>query len=190
MSTSRVGLDRGPSQGEESPSRQPLTTDQASELDSLVRRVIDRVPKSFWRERMGEALDGAVRTTLEEWSARMQELLRGLEGRELGRLAIKDGGRTIFIDPRDMVAVEARRDRVLLEVPGGPYLFRASITTMAARLNRYGFIRIHRSTLVNSSFVEEITARRNGQYSLVVKGGKEYSVTRTYKSVLKVLPHP
>jgi two-component system LytT family response regulator len=56
---------------------------------------------------------------------------------------------------------------------------------MAEKLKPYGFIRIHRSVLVNASFVEEIQPWPTGEYGLRVKGGKEYTVTRTYKKNLK-----
>ena len=41
--------------------------------------------------------------------------------------------------------------------------------------------------LVNVAFVEEIRPEITGEYTLRVKGGKEYSVTRTFKKNLKSL---
>jgi LytTr DNA-binding domain len=49
----------------------------------------------------------------------------------------------------------------------------------------YGFIRIHRSVLVNTSFVEELHPWTTGEYVLRIKGGKELTVSRTYKKNLK-----
>jgi hypothetical protein len=40
---------------------------------------------------------------------------------------------------------------------------------------------------VNSSFVEQIQSRQAGAYGLRTNGGKEYTVTRTYKNNLKSL---
>jgi two-component system LytT family response regulator len=58
---------------------------------------------------------------------------------------------------------------------------------LAEKLEPYGFIRIHRSVLVNISLVEEIRPHLTGEYGLQVKGGKKYTVTRTYKKNLKSL---
>ena len=58
---------------------------------------------------------------------------------------------------------------------------------MAEKLKAYEFLRIHRSVLVNASFVEEIKPYVTGEYGLKVKGGREYTVTRTYKRNLKSL---
>jgi DNA-binding LytR/AlgR family response regulator len=42
---------------------------------------------------------------------------------------------------------------------------------------------------VNAASVQEIRPCVSGEYSLRVKGGKEYTVTRTYKRNLKSLAH-
>jgi DNA-binding LytR/AlgR family response regulator len=103
------------------------------------------------------------------------------------RIAIKVSGRILFINPADVVAVEAEDRHVLLQQDSTSYLLRDSISVVAERLEPYGFIRIHRSVLVNTSFVEEIRSLSTGGYSLRVKGGKQYTVTRTYKKNLKSL---
>src|SRR6266705_1186568 len=90
-------------------------------------------------------------------------------------------------DRADVVIIEAQGNYVLLQRASGSYLLRESISTMAEKLKPYGFIRIHRSVLVNGSFVEEIQPWTTGEYVLRVKGGKEYTVSRTYKSSLKSL---
>ena len=84
-----------------------------------------------------------------------------------------------------MFAVQAEGNYVLLQHTAGSYLLRESISVMEEKLKPYGFIRIHRSVLVNAAFVEEIQPWVTGEYALRVKGGKEYTVTRTYKKNLK-----
>jgi DNA-binding LytR/AlgR family response regulator len=103
------------------------------------------------------------------------------------RIAIKVNGGIRFINPGDVVAVLAEGNYVLLQEKTSSYLLRASMSTAAETLERFGFIRIHRSVIVNSAFVEEIKPRSTGEYLLRIKGGKEYTVTRTYKQNLKSL---
>jgi DNA-binding LytR/AlgR family response regulator len=76
---------------------------------------------------------------------------------------------------------------VLLQRDSSSFLLRESISVVAEKLEVYGFVRIHRSVLVNTTFVEEIRPYSTGEYGLRVKGGKEYTVTRTYKKNLKSL---
>ena len=103
------------------------------------------------------------------------------------RVAIKVRGRILFINLGEVVAVQAQGKCVLLQRSGSSYLLRESISVVAERLETHGFIRIHRSVLVNASFVEEIRPLSTGEYCLRVEGGKEYTVTRTYKKNLKSL---
>jgi two-component system, LytTR family, response regulator len=64
-------------------------------------------------------------------------------------------------------------------------LLRESTSTMAKKLEAYGFIRIHRSVLVNTSFVEELHPWTAGEYVLRIKGGRELTVSCTYKKSLQ-----
>jgi len=114
-------------------------------------------------------------------------ILRQLSQQQPARIAIKANGSILFIDPSDVLVVQAEGNYVLLEREGGSYLLRESISVMARKLRPYGFLQIHRSVLVNASFVEEIQPYATGEYGLRLKGGKEYTVTRTYKANLNGL---
>jgi len=103
------------------------------------------------------------------------------------RIAIKAKGRIFFIDAADVIAVEAKGNYVLLFHTSGSHMLRESISTMEQKLNLHGFVRIHRSVLVNAALVEEIHPRSTGEYGLRMRGGKEFTVTRTYKQNLQVL---
>jgi DNA-binding LytR/AlgR family response regulator len=103
------------------------------------------------------------------------------------RVAIKVKGKILFINLSDVVAVQAKGNYVSLRRNGNSYLLRNSISAVAEKLEPQGFIRIHRSILVNASFVEEIRPYSTGEYGLRVKDGKEYTVTRTYKKNLNCL---
>jgi DNA-binding LytR/AlgR family response regulator len=125
-----------------------------------------------------------------EQTARSMETFPGLQALakpQSLRMAIKVRGRILFINLGDVVAVQAEGKCVLLEQKARSYLLRESISVVAERLETHGFIRIHRSALVNASFVEEIRPLSTGEYCLRVEGGKEYTVTRTYKKNLKSL---
>jgi DNA-binding LytR/AlgR family response regulator len=104
-----------------------------------------------------------------------------------GRIAIKAKGRILVIDAADAIAVEGKGIYVLLRHASSSHMLRASMATMEEKLNPHGFVRIHRSVLVNAALVEEIRPTRAGEYVLRLKGGKEYTVTRTYKKNLHLL---
>ena len=135
--------------------------------------------------RVGNMVDSTEEQTesLMKPLTRHQDLVR----RPSIRIAIKVKGRIRFINSNDVVAVLAEGNYVLLQQESSSYLLRESISVVAEALEPFGFVRIHRSVIVNSAFVEEIKPYPTGEYGLHVKGGKEYTVTRTYKENLKSL---
>lgn len=157
-------------------------------IAAFENHALDYVLKPFSSERIGKALDLAFRRTAAERAARLIGALPRLQEfaeRQSARIAIKAKGRILFLDPDDITAVQAEGNYVLLQRTAGSYLLRESISVMEEKLKPYGFIRIHRSVLVNTALVEEIQPWATGEYALRVKGGKEYTVTRTYKKNLK-----
>ena len=150
-----------------------------SASDSLVERVAHSAVPLVTSLDAGEHTGGSIETFpgSRQTIAKPQSL----------RVAIKVRGKILFINLGDVVAVQAKGKCVWLVRNTSSYLLRESISAVADRLEIHGFIRIHRSVLVNTSFVEEISPLSTGEYCLRIKGGKEYTVTRTYKKNLKCL---
>jgi DNA-binding LytR/AlgR family response regulator len=118
---------------------------------------------------------------------RALQQLEVMAKRQAPRIAFKAKGRILFLDLAEIVAVQAEGNYVSLRHRPNPYLLHESLSSMAEKLKPYGFIRIHRSVVVNISAVEEIQPLPTGEYRLRVKGGKDYLVTRTYKDNLRNL---
>jgi two-component system, LytTR family, response regulator len=154
------------------------------------QHVADYVLKPFSGERVNQALEFACQRTASERAAKLVDLmpqLRALMHQYPSKIAIKSNGRILFINPRDLIVVQAQGNYVVLQQEGGSYLLRESISTILEKLEPYGFVRIHRSVLVNAAFVQDIRPCITGEYELRMKNGKEYTVTRTYKKNLKTL---
>jgi two-component system, LytTR family, response regulator len=159
-------------------------------LTAFEKHAVDYVLKPFSSERVNQALDFASQRTASERAARLLELMphfRPPIQQTSSKIAIKSNGRILFIDPRELVVVQAEGNYVLLRQETGSYLLRESISTIAEKLKPYGFVRIHRSALVNASFVRELRPCSTGEYELRLKDGKGYTVTRTYKKNLRSL---
>jgi DNA-binding LytR/AlgR family response regulator len=123
-------------------------------------------------------------------AANLMRVLRQFEmiaKRQSPRLAFKAKGSILLLDLADILALQAEGNYVSLQHRPDSYLVHESLSSMAEKLKPYGFIRIHRSVVVNISAVEKIQPLPTGEYRLRVKGGKEYLVTRTYKHNLRDL---
>ena len=123
-------------------------------------------------------------------AAELMRVLRQLEviaKRQTARIAFKAKGNILLLNLADVAAVQAEGNYVSLQHRTRPYLVHESLSSMAEKLKPYGFIRIHRSAVVNTSAVEEIQPLPTGEYRLRIEGGKEYVATRTYKHNLRDL---
>ena len=137
-----------------------------------------------------DAADPSLPPVIRVDAANLMRVLRQLEviaKRQAPRIAFKAKGRILLLNLADILAVQAEGNYVSLRHRTNPFVVRESLSFMAEKLKPYGFIRIHRSVVVNISAVEEIQPLPTGEYRLRVKGGKEYLVTRKYKHNLRDL---
>ena len=137
-----------------------------------------------------EAADTSLLPVIRVDAADFMRVWRQLEviaKRQAPRIAFKAKGSILLLGLADILAVQAEGNYVSLRHRTNLYLVHESLSSMAEKLKPYGFIRIHRSVVVNISAVEEIQPLPTGEYRLRVKGGKQYLVTRTYKHNLKDL---
>lgn len=166
-----------------------VTAHQEHAVAAFEKQAADYVLKPFSKKRVHEALDVAIRRSASDRAARLMEISPQLNYwlAKPAKIAVKSKGRILFLDPEEVTAVEAQGNYVLLRRGSGSNLLRESISTLEEKLEPHGFIRIHRSVLVNSSCVQEIQPWPTGEYVLRLQGGKEYTVSRTYKDKLKAL---
>lgn len=167
-----------------------VTAFEKHAVAAFEKQAVDYVLKPFSAERIHEALNRAARRAANERASQLLEALPSLRRnatQQPDRIAIKAKGRILLIDPREVASVHAEGNYVLLQKENGSYLLRESISEMETKLQSYGFIRIHRSVLVNGAYVEEIRALLSGEYGLRIRGNKQFTVTRTYKKNLKAL---
>jgi two-component system LytT family response regulator len=166
-----------------------VTAHHEHALAAFESHPVDYIVKPFSQERIHEALNIAFQRSESERTAKLVNILPrlGVLLPKPAKIAIKAKGRILFVDPTRVSLVQAQGNYVLLQGPLGSYLLRESISDVEEKLKLYGFVRIHRSTLVNAAFVDEIQPWHTGEYILRIKGGKELAVSRTYKKNLNSL---
>lgn len=153
-------------------------------VEAFEKRAVDYVLKPFSSSRIQSAIDNAKQRTAAQKAAVFASVLPAVRPTSKAKLAIKSKGRILLINPDEVVAVKAEGNYVLLERKTGSDILRESISVVAEKLKAFGFVRIHRSVLINSSFVEELHPLFSGDYRLKIKGGREYMVSRSYKKNL------
>ena len=106
--------------------------------------------------------------------------------REPSRLAIRDGGRTTWIDQQDIEWIDAAGDYMCIQSRGTTHIMRKTMKELEAELDGNILQRIHRSTIINIKQVKEMESHINGEYFLTLESGHRVKLSRTYKSKLKL----
>lgn len=100
------------------------------------------------------------------------------------RIAVKADGKVIVIRISEIDWVKAEQDYVSLHVGTKAWLVRETIGAMEVRFAGAGFVRIHRSTLVNIERVKELRPLDKGEFQIVLRDGVELKLSRSYRMAL------
>jgi two-component system, LytTR family, response regulator len=144
-------------------------------LQAFEAQALDYLLKPFGAERVNTALDRA-RTFLAGSQQGVEKKLNGLLRHTAGLrdspcLLVKKRDRVVVLRPEEVDFIEALGDYVRLHVGKESHLLRATLTDMERRLEPDGFVRIHRSRLVNWNRVREFVADRERDPVVVLKSG-------------------
>jgi two-component system LytT family response regulator len=103
------------------------------------------------------------------------------------RIPVKTQGRVIIVNVAEIDWVAADGDYVSVHVGAKSYLLRETIAAAEARLALSGFVRIHRSALVNIYRVRELLPLSKGEFTVVLLDGTELKLSRNYRFALERL---
>jgi two-component system, LytTR family, response regulator len=102
-----------------------------------------------------------------------------------GRIVVRDRDRVLFVDVADIDWIGADGDYVRIHTAGKSHLVRDTMAAMEARLDPAAFVRIHRSTIVNSSRIKELRPYSSREYAVVLKDGTRLRLSRRYRDRLR-----
>ena len=104
--------------------------------------------------------------------------------KEPSRLAIRDAGRTTWVNQDDIEWIDAAGDYMCVQAQGTTYIMRKTMKELEKELDESILQRIHRSTIVNIKHVREMESHINGEYFLTLESGHRVKLSRTYKDKL------
>jgi two-component system LytT family response regulator len=139
------------------------------------------------REAMSHTTDNVIAQRLREVAADLQGVSSPSTASAVDRLPVKANGRIIVIRLADIDWIEADGDYVSVHVGDKTWLMRETIAAVELRLALSGFVRIHRSALVNAERVKELRPRDKGEYTVVLDDGTELKLTRSYRASVERL---
>ncbi len=144
----------------------PYDDDRFFSALEFARKQIELKQKAFLHEKMVQMIDQyQVEEPVEENTIR-----------------IKDKDRVILVDQQDVIYVASFGNYVKIHTKNKIHLYRQTMQTLAENLDKRFFLRIHRSLIVNSNFIEVPKYLGNNQYVFHLTNGRELISSRSYKS--------
>ena len=133
-----------------------------------IRKVIDHIHQKGTRP--GEA----------EVQSLLQLLKKGVASADPSTIAVKHAGKICFIEKSEVQYIEASGYYIEVFTARKKYLIRESLGAILHKLNHSHFVRIHRSTIINTTFLKEINSIGFGDVEVVMKDEKVFRVSKSY----------
>lgn len=97
-------------------------------------------------------------------------------------LEVRDGAQTIYVHAADILWTKAAGNYVELHLKGGrTLLMRTTLARLEERLGEAGFLRIHRSRLVNASAISAVQTLPSGDATLSLVDGSSVLASRRHR---------
>lgn len=157
-----------------------VTAHDEHAVDAFALAATDYVMKPVRAERLGEAIRRVVAARDERSSGAGEPVSPTVEDETI---PVELGGVTRFITRRQVRYVEAHGDYARLHTDKGSHLVRVPLSVLEERWGEFGFVRIHRSTLVALPHVTEVRMDR-GRCAVLV-GDVELQVSRRHTKELR-----
>lgn len=151
---------------------------------------VDYLLKPFSRDRFTKALTRAQESLAQRGEdeniirSQMTSLLETHKTKpaHFNRLFLKDRGRIVVLEPELIDWLEADDKYVHVHTAEKSFLVRRTLSALESELDPENFTRIHRSSIVNVSRIKEMHPMFNGEYAVVLSGGKKLTLSRSYKN--------
>jgi DNA-binding LytR/AlgR family response regulator len=148
-----------------------VTAHEQHAVDAFDLQAVDYVLKPVREDRLAEAVRRVLSTS------------RAVK--DVEQVPVERGGVTRFVSISRIRYVEAEGDYARLHVGEETYLVRVPLTQLEHDWAGSGFVRIHRSLLIATAYVEEV--RVDGGRCTVLMGGEELQVSRRHTRELRDL---
>jgi two-component system, LytTR family, response regulator len=163
-------------------------------LQAFEANAIDYLLKPFDKHRFREAIQKAMRYiqgNTGESLGQIRELLktynqlRSAEGQYKTRILVKEKKKYFLVDLDDIYFFEASGDYVVVHKQKNTHLINDSMNNIESKLDPQQFMRIHRSTIINIRYIDNLEPYFNGEFHITMKNGEKLKLSRNYRDKVK-----
>lgn len=135
-------------------------------------------------DRVRRRITSAEKTSLEDKIAGLLENLKSPEEKYLTRISVKENERILFLNVENIDRIISQGNYVEIFAGRDKFLLRETMDGIEGKLNPKDFVRIRRSAIIRISQIKELQKLFNGEFSVVLLGGKELVSSRRYRKNL------
>ncbi len=168
-------------------------------INAFEYQAFDFLLKPYDRERFNQCLDRVKHyLTIKKYSLgfegfesvlrEMTSKIDGFQKNYLVKYPVKIGNKTIFIDTNEIVYFLASGSYSELFLIDKKLILRESLTSINGSLDKSKFLRIHRSTIINKDYIQEVQTSSYYEVDIVMPKNRKFRVSKSYRTeVLKNL---
>jgi two-component system LytT family response regulator len=165
-----------------------VTAHDQHALEAFEVHALDYLLKPFKLDRFRQALQRARQNLnaqdVKGQNRRFREwLLAQEETAYPSRLTVKSGEHTVFVEVSDVDCIEAAGNYAILHVGATNHILRETLANLEAKLSPKRFLRVSRSAIVNLDRIKAVQPATRGDHVVILKNGKEFTLTRGVREV-------
>lgn len=145
---------------------------RASRLEKTVKRLRENIESNFYQT--------------EELMNQLKDIKKKLS-EDTEKLVVFDGENYHFIPYDDMIYVEAQIKISEVVTTKGVFSTKKTMNLMEERLKNYGFLRCHRSYIVNPKHIVKIMSSGNGAFQIQLTTSSVIPVSKSHAAEIKTL---
>lgn len=154
-------------------------------VDAFDLEAVDYLLKPFDRDRLLQAL----RRAQDHLQRQRTPEAPPPSSPKVDRITVKADGRLVFLQPGEIIRVEAADNYVMLHLLAGRLMLRETMTAIETRLGSLNFARVNRSAIVQIAQIREIQPAQHGDYTVVMRDGTKLPLSRSLRGRLDRFAH-
>lgn len=166
-----------------------LTAYEQHALRAFEVHALDYLLKPVDDERFAAAVNRARKLDDAASRVRMSERILQMLGRDsekyAARFVVRIGARIQIVQVEDIAWIGAAGDYAELKVGARSHLLRETMNSLEQKLDPRDFLRIHRSRIVRTDCIVELSAIDNREYLVKLTDGSQHRSSRTYAEKLE-----
>jgi two-component system, LytTR family, response regulator len=158
-------------------------------IKAFEKNAVDYLLKPLDQERFKQAVERALQRKKTE-VGNIEDMLSGMHapaarGSYDSHVFVQKSEKLFNLPVDEIMYLEASGDYTVISTKNDQFVSSSGIGKLEEIMNPDKFIRVHRSTIINLSYLKEIERHFNGGMIVKMQSGKTFPVSRTYAKLIR-----